>query len=191
MRADADAKRAAQMVAADLGDPAAAVISTPVAGPMPPPRVPQAIEIAPVSPSIAAAEAAVAEAMRVTGTESPATAGADFARPSAARPAPATRPATDIAAVSAHPPRAVTAVTASPISNGPWKVQLGAFSVPGNADRAWAQVAGNPALSGKSRQTLPAGRLTRLLAAGWASQAAAQSACNALKAAGHSCLTTR
>ena len=191
MRTDADAKRAAQMVAADLGEPGPAVVAQAVAPPLVPARTPQAIASAAVPPSIAAAEAAVAEAMRVTGTESPATAGADFARPRAATSGAPARPARDTAAVAAPSPQAVAPVAASPGAGGPWKVQLGAFSVPGNAERLWAQVSRLPVLSGKTRQAVPAGRLTRLLAAGWPSQGAAQAACTALQAAGHSCLTTR
>ncbi len=102
-------------------------------------------------------------------------------------------------AVIAQNPPAATRSAATPSrddkansrESGPWKLQLGAFSVPSNVDRAWAQVAGSAALDGKVKQTAIEGRLTRLLAAGWADRAAAQSACTALKAGGHACLVTR
>jgi len=190
MRATADALRSSQMAAADLDD-GAAIRSNPVsqtatATPslIPATRVPEAVARVAVSPSIAAAEAAVAEAMRATGTESPATAGADYAR-APSRPAQAAVPvASDIPARSVAAPGGVGA-------SGPWKLQLGAFSVRGNADKAWAQVSARPVLTGKAKQTVASGRLTRLLAAGWASQGAAQAACNALKASGESCIVTR
>lgn len=196
MRADADARRTTQMVAADLGEPAA-VLAGPaptVAPPLAAARVPQPLATTAVSPSIAAAEAAVAEAMRATGTESPATAGADFARPAATRGSPpAARPARDVVVARADgSPRTVPAAAVPAASaTGRWKIQLGAFSVAANVDKAWAQVAGRPAMAGKSRVTAPAGRLTRLLAAGWPSQGAAQAACNALKAGGQGCIVTR
>lgn len=186
MRASADARRSSELAAADLG---AAQVSgggahVAAAAPAAPALGPRPIAAPTASPAIAAAEAAVAEAMRATGTESPATAGADYARPAA-------RPARDRAQGSVVAARPAASQTPSGTGGGPWKLQLGAFSVPGNAERAWAQVAGRPALAGKARQTVAAGRLTRLLAAGWSSQSAAQAACNALKAGGQSCIVTR
>jgi len=196
MRADSDAKRASAMAASDLDDGPAAVTVAPrvtasPASSLPTARLPEAIAGVSVPPSIAAAEAAVAEAMRATGTESPATAGADFARPSRSAPvAAAGRPARDTAvavAVANSPVRTAPARSAG----GAWKVQLGAFSIPGNVDKLWGQLAGRGALAGKSKLTVPTGRLTRLLASGWPTQAAAQTACNSLKAGGQGCIVTR
>ena len=190
MRADADAKRSIEMAAADLGDGPAVVADQPariaVGAPLPAARVPQPVTAIAVPPSsVAAAEAAVAEAMRATGTESPATAGADFARPAVARSAPPpARVMTDVA-------RAAPRQAPAPSAGGPWKVQLGAFSVAGGADRLWQQLAGKPVLAGKAKLTEPAGRLTRLLASGWPSAAAAQAACSALKVGGQGCIVTR
>jgi len=194
MRASADAQRSSQMAAADLGDGVASVNSVPrvaAVSPtvLPPARVPQPVTSVAVPPSsIAVAEAAVAEAMRATGTENPATAGADFARPGQVA-SPPSRPARDVAQTQVA--RADPPVKPSVTAGGPWKLQLGAFSVAGNADRLWSQLAGKPALAGKSKQTAAAGRLTRLLASGWQSEAAAQSACASLKASGQSCIVTR
>jgi cell division septation protein DedD len=75
-------------------------------------------------------------------------------------------------------------------TGGPWKVQLGAFSVAGNADRLWARLASRPELSGAKKLTVPSGRVTRLLAGGYASKAAADSACRALKTSGQDCIVT-
>jgi hypothetical protein len=196
MRASADAQRVSQMAAADLvAGPSTTVTDAAPARvalaeeALPPARVPATAAAAQVSPAIAAAEAAVAEAMRATGAESPATAGADYARPG-------TEATRDVGLASASTRPAVS-MPSRPLPapgttvQGPWKVQLGAFSVPGNADRAWAQASGKAALAGKAKQTLTAGRLTRLLAAGWPSQGAAQAACNALKASGENCIVTR
>ena len=78
LRNEADAARTRELAAAELGTraPAPAAAAPPPAG-----RVPRPIPTVAVSPSIAAARAAVAEASRATGTESPAEAGASFARP--------------------------------------------------------------------------------------------------------------
>ena len=74
---------------------------------------------------------------------------------------------------------------------GPWKVQLGAFAVNGNAERLWAKLSGRAELAGATRVLEPSGRVTKLLAGGYASQSAAQDACNALKRSGQECIVTR
>ncbi|WP_199798684.1 SPOR domain-containing protein [Erythrobacter sp. HKB08] len=181
IKRDSDTRRAQQMAAADLaieqpqGAPAAPV--------QPIRRLPQPIAGTNVPPSIAAARTAIEEASRVTGTESPATAGADYARPRTAQ-APAPQPAAAPAARPAPAP-APTAMS------GPWRVQLGAFSVRANADKLWNRVAGNSALAGAQKLVVPAGNLVRLQAGGFASRSAAQSACDTLKRAGQNCLVTR
>lgn len=262
LREQADARLAQQLAAADLGvkspiprtNPAPAKVAAS-------PKVPSAIPTVPVAPSVAAAEAAVAEAIRVTGTDSPATAGADFARPggaaakvataqpsaqpvpqpaAAATPAivadmahmsdspatagadyarPAAKPAQVAAAAKPAPkpaakaeapasaapspkPAQVAAATpapgpapspkpAAPAAGGSWRVQLGSFSVPGNADKMWSQLSGKPALAGKEKVIGQAGKLTVLSASGFASREAAASACSALKQSGQSCLVSR
>ena len=75
--------------------------------------------------------------------------------------------------------------------NGPWKVQLGAFGVAGNADKLWSRLSGRAELAGAQKVTIPSGRLTRLLAGGFASRGDAQQACNALKRGGQDCLVTK
>jgi cell division septation protein DedD len=142
---------------------------------------------------------------------SPATAGADYARPRspvaaapvtkapvaaapvARAPAPAitaTRPAP--APVTARPnPSPAAAAAAAPASNGPWRIQLGAFGVAGNAEALWSRVRNRPELAGRQRLLLPSGKVTRLLASGFATQGDAQAACSRLAAGGFSCLPTR
>ncbi|MCP5397460.1 MAG: SPOR domain-containing protein [Sphingomonadaceae bacterium] len=224
IKAQADSKRGTQLAAADLGQGGSITKAAP-----PPPRpaqaavlpgttgrIPQPIQTTPVAPSIAAAEAAISEAQRVTGTGSPAGAGADYAGSApAARPRPGRVSGVTTAAVEADSmraramgapdplPRPVaatptptpqptrTAASGTAASGGPWKVQLGAFSVAGNADRMWNQLSGRAELAGASKVVVPAGRLTKLLAGGFSSRGEAQQACSALKAGGHSCLVTR
>jgi cell division septation protein DedD len=150
-----------------------------------------------LSPSIAAARAAVAEASRATGTESPADAGASYARPRVAianspppvvrqpAPPPPARPAPVV--VARQDPPAAPAVAA----NGSWRVQLGAFSETGNADRLWSRLSGRAELAGTQRLMIPAGRVTKLQAGGFASRGAAEAACRSLKQAGQDCLVTQ
>lgn len=197
MRLSAEATRARELAAADLARDAGALASDgpvvagrPQSGGNSTPAIPRTIQTVDTPPSVVAARQAVAEASRVTGTESPSQAGADFARPQGveapppvrttqAEPAPRTDPA------QSPPPRTVAA------SGGPWKVQLGAFSVRSNADRLWARVSANPALAGADKLMVPSGRVTKLQAGGFASRSAAQTACNALKRSGQDCLVTR
>lgn len=186
MKSDSDATRAQQLAAADLALGDEAVTTAPAAAvPPPPPRAPAPVADAPAAPSVVSAQAAIAEASRVTGTETPAEAGADHARPAAPAVAAAT-PATPTTPTRPSPPPS-DAVPA----DGPWRVQLGAFSVPGNADRLWKQVGAAPVLAGKAKLLVPEGRLTKLQAGGFASRSAAQAACDALQAGGAACLVTR
>jgi hypothetical protein len=213
LQAEADANRAQQLATADLaqGKPAkpgkdadkdrAKSKDTPLA------KAPPAPPPAPAAPVVTAAEAALADVARVTGTESPATAGADYARPQVAVAAPVAKPALapkpvavpapKPAAPAAKPPVAAAPKPVAPATppavsnNGPWRVQLGAFSVPGNADQLWKQVGGKGALAGKTKIVLPSGKLTRLLAGGFATQQDAAAACATLKRGGQSCIVTR
>lgn len=206
LRAQADAARGRELAAAELAGaqvtsapvqvatatvsgsaPVTAASTGTVPNPAPSSRVPQPIEEVEVSPSVAAALAAVAEAARVTGTESPAEAGADYARHGPDRSLPAVR--VSIPAPAVRPATAPVAPVASN-SVGPWRVQLGAFSIAANADKLWSQVSRRPKLAGKTKLAIASGRVTRLLAGGFTTQAQAQAACAALKSGGHDCLVT-
>lgn len=70
-------------------------------------------------------------------------------------------------------------------------MQLGVFSVSGNAERLWSELSGRPEIAGKKRELTRAGRLTKLLAGGYASEDEASVACQRLKRAGHDCLVTK
>lgn len=177
LRNEAEAARSVELASAELGarEPAA-----------PTARVPRPVATVAVSPSIAAARAAVAEASRATGTESPAEAGASFARPDRSQVAAAAPTPTPTPTTTTRPTR----TPAAPSTTGPWRVQLGAFSVASNAERLWSRLRGRSELSGRQRLMVPAGRVTKLQAAGYASRSAADAACRSLKNSGQDCLVT-
>ena len=195
LEAEADAALTRQLAAADLsvqapGEPAVAH------GPR------QVAQAAPTREnSTGAAEAALVSARQASGTQNPDTAGASYARPPAessgiaiapTRSQPEAQTSVQVAGAGTTRASAARPATAPPIraTGGPWKVQLGAFSVAGNADRLWARLSSRPELSGAKKLTVPSGRVTRLLAGGYASKAAADSACRGLKASGQDCLVT-
>ena len=90
----------------------------------------------------------------------------------------------------APPPKPAAAASAPP-ADGPWRIQLGAFSVRGNVDKLWSQLSGRSELAGKPRMTVAAGSVTKLQAGGFASRDAAEAACRSLQHGGHECLVTR
>lgn len=197
---EAEAARATELAAVDLGARAAApqpATTRPIASPAM--RPPQPIATAVVSPSISAASAAVSAARSATGTDDPGLAGASYSR--SANPAPvqvaaATPPAQ--AAPSPRPtasaprpaPTPASAQASISAANGPWRVQLGAFSVSENAVKLWQRLSSRSELSGKQRLLIPAGRVTKLQAGGYATRASAESACRGLFAIGQDCLVT-
>lgn len=209
LKREADAKRATQLAAADLGvetpgeityaPPPVQVSAAPVVFPAATPvqvasqasKVPEPARSAAVPPSVSASQAAISEATQVTGTQSPANSGADYARP--ARQAAVTPvPARATPTLTPTPPRTekVTDPATGP-TTGPWKVQLGAFSVGGNAEKLWRQLSSRSEFAGKTRLLVPAGNLTKLLAGGYPTRAAADQACASLKRSGQGCLVTR
>ena len=174
----ADATRARQLAAVDLGSQVAA-------GAAPVPTQPMK------GPAVALASDAVSQAQRVAGRDTPATAGADYARPATKAPAPpalppAPRPAIKPTPAAAPTPAPVPSVPALASAGGSWRVQLGAFGVASNADAMWAKVRARPELAGHARRNVKAGPVTKLQAVGY-SQPAAQAACTKLKAAGITC----
>lgn len=186
LQAQAEATRAQQLASADLArGRAAASAATPLPSPVS------------VPVSAGASQDHLAAATRATGTESPASAGADYARPQGAVARPASAKPAQVAAAGPKPATAPVRKAAEPAraapaaATGPWRVQLGAFSVAGNAEALWRKLGGRGPLAGKTKILVPAGKLTRLLAGGFASEAAAASACATLRQSGQSCLVTR
>jgi cell division septation protein DedD len=184
LASQAEATRSRQLAAVDLGS------TVPVAG---------STAASPPRTSASATASNAAAVARAAADNSPRNAGADYARPQSPAPrpvtatppppasAPAQRPATPAAAASAPAPRPAPASAES----GPWRVQLGAFSVAANANALWARVKDRSELAGRTRQAVVTGGVTRLSATGFPSREAAQSACSRLSAAGMACLVAR
>ncbi len=74
-----------------------------------------------------------------------------------------------------------TVKSAAPVAKGAWRVQLGAFSKRSSAEAQYGKLSGKTVLSGRSAFYIPFGTITRLQVGPFASQAAAQAVCNALK----------
>jgi TPR repeat protein len=177
LAAQAEARRQQQADAADYGvAPGQVAVMTPTPVPAPAPAtVPEPTQLP---------------------RGNPAQAGADYTLPSTTQQARVTVP---------RPARTPPQTTPAPVAQrsepesaprtaamtGPWKIQLGAFSVASGADRLWDRVSDDPALAGAQKVLERAGNLTRLKAGGYASRSAAQAACNRLKSAGQDCLVTR
>src|SRR3546814_4771658 len=71
----------------------------------------------------------------------------------------------------------------------PWRAQLGAFGVDGNARKLWATLEKkNPAVAARQPYLVKSGKLTRLQAGGFANKAEADSFCAALRKDGQACL---
>ncbi len=171
------------------------------AQPTPAPKVPEPIRSVAVPPSpvasaaAAAAAEATADAVAATGQTAPGTTYAAPpksgtlppapppapAKPAKAEPAPA-KP--EPAKAAPAPVRVHSAATASP-----WRAQLGAFGVDGNARKLWATLEKkNPAFAGRQPYLVKSGKLTRLQAGGFANKGEAESFCAALRKDGQPCL---
>lgn len=108
----------------------------------------------------------------------------------AAGPKPLPPAPAQITLASAPKASTVTPVPSrlAPRKQGRWRVQLGAFGVAANADRLWSQISGHAALAGTRKSVVSSGKLTRLLATGFSSEAEAGRACSALKREGKACV---
>lgn len=159
LASQADATRARQLAAVDLGSqvPAASPGATPVSAP----------------PMRGPAVAAAAPSYVPPPPPRPAVAVHQGKPPAAATPKPTPRPAAP----------SVPAIA----NGGTWRIQLGAFGVASNADALWGKVKNRPEVAGHARLNVKAGTVTKLQAGGY-SQAGAQAACSQLKAAGFTCV---
>jgi cell division septation protein DedD len=109
---------------------------------------------------------------------------------------PVPAPAPRVETPRAEPPRAAPAPRATPApapvraaATGRWRVQLGAFSNQGNAERQWNAVRGRIAgLQGLQHHYVRAGAVTRLQVGPLANRASADRLCASARSAGHDCV---
>jgi len=195
--AAADANRARLMASVDLGSSVpnvGASRNSSMGGPnfppgSQPPKVPPAPKSTPASSEYRVAKAEepklppIAEVLDAVGLK-PAPSRSFIAKAEPAKPQPKPKPAP--ARPAATPP-----ALAAPSPTGAWRVQLGAFGVAGNANALWNRVRNRPELAGHGKILVPAGRLQKLQAGGFASQGDAQAACRRLTSAGISCIPVR
>jgi TPR repeat protein len=137
-------------------------------------------------PPVAAAPAAVAPVRSPAPPAIASAAPAQTKPPVPAVPRPAPAPAMPAQAKPARPAPAPASAT-----DGGWRVQLGAFGLPANAEAMWNRVKSRPELAGHPKLLVPSGKVARLQAGGFSSQTEAQAACSRLSAAGFPCLPVR
>lgn len=166
-----------------------------------PPPVRAPVTSVPVlsSPAATAAAAAAAEATAdaVAATGRPGTTYAappeSSALPPATQPAkpavvkPAPVKAAPVAVASSAPPPQPVRVHSG--AAGPWRAQLGAFGVEGNARNLWASLGKKyPAVAARQPTYVKTGKVTRLQAGGFASKAEAEALCATVRKGGQACL---
>jgi TPR repeat protein len=101
-------------------------------------------------------------------------------------PAPSSKPTRPARSARTAPPKpapqpeVIASVTVQEITKG-WRIQLGAFSSRASGEALYRKLASKSALAGKVAFYGPVGSLIRLQVGPFASRAAAQAACNALK----------
>lgn len=196
--ADANAARARQVATSDLststssGRLADGSLDLPTGSILKPSTTTPKRPTTPITPITIANNSSTAPRL-LSSSSTPVRAQSPARTPSAPRDNAAQRPK-----VVSPAPRSPVASPKRPVrppatlsTNGPWRLQLGAFGVPGNAEALWTRVKGRPELAGRRKVLTPSGKLTRLLVAGYASQADANAACAKLKSGGFTCLATR
>ena len=183
------------------------VIDTPsVAPPAKPAPEPIRSVAVPASPAASAAAAAAAEATAsaVAATGRPGTTYAappesgklpPKAEPVKAPSKPAAPKPTEPKAVPVKPAPVATAATPAPVrvhsgaAASPWRAQLGAFGVEANARNLWASLEKkNPAFADRTPFLVKNGKLTRLLAGGFANKGEAESFCASVRKGDQACL---
>ena len=184
IKAEADANRARELAAVDLG---AAPVAVPAATA---PAAMRPVEVARVED--AGADYTLPSNRMPTTASPTATPIAMDAAPVPGKPASPVASANAAVAASAAAALPSTAsANANARMTGDWKLQLGAFGDRGNADRLAGRLANDAALGGARVEQETAGRLTKVMAVGYPSRAAAEEACSALKRGGQDCLVTR
>ncbi len=183
-------QRSRELAAAELGVSAPSASAAVAAAPLPTRAAPAALTPVDLPPAQTGDGTMTTAPGRVM-------AGASYANPVevprasvAAATAPRPKP-TPVVTPPKPAPKPAGAPRPTVAATGAWRIQLGAFSQKSNADGLWARVRGRAELAGHPRIDLAEGKITRVLAGGFASQAEAAHACAALKGAGVDCITLK
>lgn len=160
------------------------VVAATAPKPAPTPAAIRATEAATEATAAATAAKTVEPPSTAPGTSYAAPPESGTTPPAQAKPAPA-KP------VVLPQPKAVIAKPA-PAPNAaasPWRAQLGAFGVEGNARNLWASLdKKNPAFAGRQPYLVKSGKITRLQAGGFANKGEAESFCATVRKGGQDCL---
>lgn len=181
LAAEAEATRERQLAAMDLGTAVPSAGSPPPAS-MSRPSFPTGSLVPTIAARADTPQAKPAKPRPPAPKVPPVAEVLDRASPSPA-PAPA-QPAAKPAPAKPTPARPMQAT-------GEWRVQLGAFGVPANAEALWKRVSTRAELAGHGKLLVPAGRLRKLQAGGFAGRAEALDACRRLTAAGFTCIAVK
>jgi TPR repeat protein len=112
---------------------------------------------------------------------------AEAPAPGTKTPKPKAKPPVKVAAkppapVQAEKPKpAPSPAQAAPAPSGKWRIQLGAFSKRSSAEDLYRKLSDATAIAAHQVYYVPAGAVTRLQVGGFATRAAATSACSSLK----------
>ncbi|HEU5481810.1 MAG TPA: SPOR domain-containing protein [Sphingomicrobium sp.] len=85
------------------------------------------------------------------------------------------------------PAQAAAPKAVEPAASGRWRIQLGAFSKRSSAEALFRKLSGSAPVAGHAAHYVPVGSITRLQVGGFATRAAAASACSALTSRGQAC----
>ena len=161
-----------------------------------PPRVPPLAQ--PPLPSATTMPTPAAQAATIAAVEATAAADAAKGKPGTTYAPPPASEKQPVAAVKSKPkpannaPIAVreTPTPARPTGgNSPWRAQLGAFGVEGNARNLWTSLGKkHPAVAARQPIYLKTGKVTRLQTGGFANKGEANNFCAALSKSGQACL---
>lgn len=141
-----------------------------------PPTQPKIIDLPPSNSAPQATPPAAAPEPAPEPVSAPAAAPVPTTNTAPAAPPPATKPAPKPASKAAS-------------ATGPWRLQLGAFSQSGNAQRMWSQLSAQHQGIARRKPIITSnGRLTMLYAGEFSSRADAVNLCNQLKSNNQSCI---
>ena len=174
-------------------------VSTPGASYTPPPVIEPVSPPAKItidSPAAIAAATAASEATAAAAAAKSTAPGTTYAAPPESGTLPPRAEPAKVEPAKPAPPKPAPQPAAKPAQavaaasgTSPWRAQLGAFGVEGNARSLWASLGKKyPAVAARQPAYVKAGTVTRLQTAGFAGKADAESFCATLRKGGQACM---